>query len=367
MQLALPKLGISQSRYIRALKKKAALLLALSSLLLAPYASIAQPTSDMPLKAVLKHDSSSKRAKVILALGGGGTRGCAHIGVLRVLEKEGIPIDGIVGTSIGAIVGGLYAAGVKPDEIEHRMLNRSLLKAYQTVPIPLRVALIPVFFVPRVFGYRPYDGLYKGNKFRNYLNSAVPETERAIEALPIPFVAVASNLLDAKPYAIARGNLGMAIQASSAIPVLRRPVPMNGLLLIDGGLQANLPVKQAKELGGDIVIAVDVDEKFTQLSEKDFRRIGSVSKRVINMVLSKVDEDQLSAADLVIQPNVNNISLLSTKTKDARRAIEEGESAASKALPDIRARLDKISKLKLADQAPLSSDLKDQQEVKSAE
>ncbi|HNB21107.1 MAG TPA: hypothetical protein PKZ32_01735, partial [Candidatus Melainabacteria bacterium] len=140
-----------------------------------------------------------------------------------------------------------------------------------------------------------------------------------------------------------------------------------GLLLIDGGLQANLPVKQAKELGGDIVIAVDVDEKFTQLSEKDFRRIGSVSKRVINMVLSKVDEDQLSAADLVIQPNVNNISLLSTKTKDARRAIEEGESAASKALPDIRARLDKISKLKLADQAPLSSDLKDQQEVKSAE
>lgn len=367
MQPALPFSGKSKLRPISTRKKQASLLLALTSSLLAMPPLMAQPTSDTPLQAVLKHDASTKKPRVILALGGGGTRGCAHIGVLRVLEKEGIPIDGIVGTSIGAIVGGLYAAGVKTDQIEHRMLNRSLLKAYQTIPIPLRVALIPVFFVPRVFGYRPYDGLYKGNKFRNYLNNAVPEYDRDIEALPVPFVAVASNLLDAKPYAIAKGNLGLAIQASSAIPVLRRPVPMNGLLLVDGGLQANLPVKQAKELGGDIVIAVDVDEQFTNLSEKEFRRIGSVSKRVINMVLSKVDEDQLKAADLVIHPNVNNISLLSTKSKDARRAIEEGEAAARNALPEIRARMEKVAKLKLADQTPDSGEPKDQSQVKSAE
>lgn len=367
MQPASPNIGFSKCKQTFARTRQAVLLLALAVGVSVPPPVLAQPTSNTPLQAVLKHPDDLKRARVVLALGGGGTRGCAHIGVLRVLEREGIPIDGVVGTSIGAIVGGLYAAGVKPDQIEHRMLNRSLLKAYQTIPIPMRIVLIPVCFIPRILGFNPYDGLYKGNRFRNYLNNAVPETDRQIEALPIPFVAVASNLLDAKPYSIAKGNLGLAIQASSAIPVLRRPVPMNGLLLVDGGLQANLPVKQAKELGGDIVIGIDVDEQFTTVNEKEFRRIGSVGKRVINMVLSKVDEDQRVAADILIQPLVNNISLLSTKTKDARRAIEEGENAAKAALPAIRERLDKIARLKLADQAPEASDLKDQSQVKSAE
>lgn len=367
MQPAPPNIGFSKCKQTFARTKQAILLLALAVGVSAPATVLAQPTSNTPLQAVLKHPDDPKRARVILALGGGGTRGCAHIGVLRVLEREGIPIDGVVGTSIGAIVGGLYAAGVKPDQIEHRMLNRSLLKAYQTIPIPMRIVLIPVCFIPRILGFNPYDGLYKGNRFRNYLNNAVPETDRQIEALPIPFVAVASNLLDAKPYSIAKGNLGLAIQASSAIPVLRRPVPMNGLLLVDGGLQANLPVKQAKELGGDIVIGIDVDEQFTTVNEKEFRRIGSVGKRVINMVLAKVDEDQRVAADILIQPLVNNIGLLSTKTKDARRAIEEGEKAATAALPAIRERLEKVARLKIADQAPEASDLKDQPQVKSAE
>ena len=371
MQLAQPKAGILKDKRNKAKPGKGiftpvwmpvlapAVALLLSSNLISPQAASAQtvgqlhtdsPTSDVPLQAVLKPAHSLKRARVILALGGGGTRGCAHIGVLRVLEREGIPIDGIVGTSIGAIVGGLYAAGVKADDIEHRMLNRSLLKAYQTIPIPLRIALVPIFFVPRIFGHNPYDGLYKGNRFRNYLNNCVPEADRELEALPIPFVAVASNLLDAKPYAISKGNLGLAIQASSAIPVLRRPVPMNGLLLVDGGLQANLPAKQARQLGGDIVIAVDIDEKFTNLSEKEFRRFGSVGKRVLNMVLAKVDEDQVAAADIVIHPVVNGISLLSTKSKDARFAIAQGEEAATAAIPEIRARLDKVAKFKIADQ-----------------
>ncbi len=357
MQPALPKFGILKIKHNFARVKHGSLLGALALCLVWQQPLLAQPaleattTADTPLQAVPKREISAKRARVILALGGGGTRGCAHIGVLRVFEREGIPIDGIVGTSIGAIVGGLYAAGVSVDEIEHRMLDRSLLKAYQTIPIPLRVALIPIFFVPHIFGYHPYDGLYKGNRFRKYLNDSVPEYDREMQALPIPFVAVASNLLDAKPYAISKGNLGLAIQASSAIPVLRRPVPMNGLLLIDGGLQANLPAKQAKQMGGDIVIAVDVDESFTNLNEKEFHRIGSVSKRVINMVLSKVDEDQLAAADILIHPVVNDISLLSTKSKDARYAINQGEAAARAALPQIRERLDKVAKLKLADQA----------------
>ncbi len=181
------------------------------------------------------------------------------------------------------------------------------------------------------------------------MNNAVPESDREIETLPTPFVAVASNLLDAKPYSITKGNLGLAIQASSAIPVLRRPVEMNGLLLVDGGLQANLPAKQAKELGADIVIAVNVDEIFSNVSEKQFHRIGSVGKRVINMILAKVDEDQVTSADIVIHPVVNDINLISSKSKDARYAIEQGEAAATAALPAIRERMEQVAKLKLSE------------------
>ncbi|HEY9784197.1 MAG TPA: patatin-like phospholipase family protein [Candidatus Obscuribacterales bacterium] len=287
--------------------------------------------------------------KIVLALGGGGTRGCAHIGVIRALEKEGIKFDGIAGTSMGAIIGGLYCAGLSIDEIEDRLLNKSLLHAYHTVPIPIRLAVVPIFFIPHLFGHRPYDGLYKGNRFRNYLNNSVPECGRNIEELRIPFRAVAANLLDAKPYAIKSGNLGLAIQASSAIPVLRRPVPVEDKLFVDGGIQANLPAKQAREMGADLVIAVNCDETFPPVPPSTFRHIGSVSHRVISMLLSKVDEDQPSAADVVIHPGLNGIHLLSTNMKEARRAIAEGEKATLEAMPAIRAKIEQIKKERLAE------------------
>lgn len=308
---------------------KAALLFFLSAIVLGPAsAQTAEPKVWRP--------------RVALALGGGGTRGAAHVGVLRIFEREGIPIDGIAGTSIGAIVGGLYAAGVSVDDIENRLLKKSLLHSYHTVPIPVRVAVIPIFFVPHLFGYHPYDGLYRGNRFATYLNKAVPECERQIENLKIPFKAVASNLLDAKPYAIEKGNLGRAIQASAAIPVLRRPVQIEDKLFVDGGIQANLPAKQARQFGADIVIAVDVDETFSPVPPETFRHIGSVGSKVINMLLVKVDESQREAADIIIQPDVNGIGLLSGSSKEGMRAVKAGEEAALKALPAIKARLKQL-------------------------
>lgn len=287
-------------------------------------------------------EAKAWRPRVALALGGGGTRGVAHVGVLRIFEREGIPVDGIAGTSIGAIVGGLYAAGVTVDEIENKLLHKSLLRSYHTVPIPVRVAVIPVFFVPHIFGYHPYDGLYRGNMFANYLNKSVPQCDREIENLKIPFKAVAANLLDAKAYAIEKGNLGRAIQASSAIPVLRRPVQIDDKLFVDGGIQANLPAKQARQFGADIVIAVDVDETFSKVPLTTYRHIGSVGSKVINMLLVKVDESQREAADIIIQPNVNGIGLLTTKTSEGKRAIKAGEEAALKAIPAIKAKLKQL-------------------------
>jgi NTE family protein len=293
----------------------------------------------IPLKGAAQAiEKGLRKPKIALALGGGGTRGFAHIGVLRVLQRQGIPIDLVAGTSMGAIVGGMYCAGLSADEIETKMLHKSFAHSYYTVPIPVRVAVIPLFLIPHLLGYHPYDGLYVGNKFAKYMNDSLPATLRDIEELKIPFCAVASNLLDGKAYSITTGNLGRAIQASSAVPELRRPVVIDDKLFVDGGIEANLPVKQAKEMGADLVIAVDVDEKF-DAKPQSFRKILSVGHRVINMILTKIDEEQVKAADLVVQPDVNGIHLLSSKTADGRKAIKAGEVAAELALPEIRSRI----------------------------
>jgi NTE family protein len=290
--------------------------------------------------ALSEDTPSAGRPKIGLALGGGGTRGLAHIGVLRQLEREGVKPDYICGTSMGAIIGAFYASGMSLDEIEKLFRDKSILRAYDTVPIPVRLALVPVFFVPHIFGHHPYDGLYKGNKFANYINKHLPPGHENIESLKIPFAAVASNLLDGKAYSINTGNVGRAIQASSAIPALRRPVPWQGKLFVDGGVVANVPVTFCRKMGADVVIAVDVDEKLMELDTDHFRKIGSVGNRCINMHLSKLDEPQIEKADVLIHPNVNGIELLSRNMKDITKCINAGEVATKEILPVIQERLE---------------------------
>jgi NTE family protein len=278
----------------------------------------------------------SHRPHIALVLGGGGTRGAAHIGALKVLEENHVPFDLVVGTSMGAIVGGLHCAGLSAQQIHDRLNDKKFYKAFNTVPIPVRIIVAPILLLPRLVGFHPYDGLYKGNKFAKYLNRSAPETEREIEELKPRFVAIATNLLDGKPTAITHGNLGRALQASSAVPFLRKPVPIDGKLLVDGGITANLPVVQARELGADIVIAIDVDETYDPaLPAKHFRKMGSVPPRVISLMLTTIDAWSTTQADIVIHPNVNNITLLSFKKEDAEHAYEAGQMAAEAALPVI--------------------------------
>ena len=280
-----------------------------------------------------------RRPRIVLALGGGGARGAAHLGVLRVLEKEGIPVDMIAGTSMGAIVGGLYAAGLSPDQIQTLFFNNTLFHSYMTVPIFIRVLAMPLFGLARLTGRHPYDGFYRGNKFANYLNDAVPDDQIEVSKLKIPFWAVCTNLLDGQPYAIKNGNFGRALQASSAIPVLRRPVPLDNKLLVDGFIVANVPVEQARAMGGDIVVAVSVDESLKALPEEAFRKTGSVSHRIFNLFLTRYDLPRLEKADIVIAPDVDGIGLLSRNKDDARASIAAGEEATRKMIPAIRAKL----------------------------
>ncbi len=301
------------------------------------------PFASSAVRASEKQLAKGSRPRIGLALGGGGTRGVAHVGVLQVLEKEGIPIDYISGTSMGAIVGGLYAAGLSPAGIDTLFRNRSMIRSYDTVPIPLRLALVPVFFLPHMFGHHPYDGLYKGNKFAHYIDSAVDESRRNIENLKIPFAAIATDLLAGKPEAITTGDLGRALQASSAIPQLRRPVPLQGKLYVDGGVLMNLPVEQCRQMGADIVIGVNVDERLETVPAERFRKIGSVAMRCLNMHLAEIDEPQVSQADILIHPQVNGIRILSRRIEDMDAALIEGQKAADAALPAIRQEIERKS------------------------
>lgn len=288
--------------------------------------------------------SLQKRPKVGLALGGGGIRGAAHIGVLRVLEKEGIKVDCIAGTSIGAIVGGLYSAGLSLDDIEKMVAKKSLKNAYYTVPLWFRVALVPLFMVPHLIG-QEYDGLYRGNKFAKFINKSVGEEQQSIENLKIPFCAIAASLTNREAHAIKTGNFGRALQASSAIPVLRRPVEINDDVYIDGGVINNLPINECRAMGADVVIAVslnvedDPDDSVPSKNFKQFKKIGSIGNRVINMILCHVDKDQIRSADVLISPQVSEIKFLSVKEKDAYKAIAAGELAAKAAITQVKEKI----------------------------
>jgi NTE family protein len=194
-------------------------------------------------------------------------------------------------------------------------------------------------FIPRLLGSKAYDGLYKGNKFRKYLAKTVSADIHTIENLKTPFAAVAFNLLDGKPYMIRRGDLARAIQASSAVPGLRKPVEIDKKLFVDGGVVCNLPVKQCRQLGADFVVAVNIDENFAPADLDTFRKPGSVSRRMIKWDLYNIDKPQEDLADFVIHPDTNGVTLISTKKKDSERAFEAGQIAAREALPQIKAML----------------------------
>ena len=212
------------------------------------------------------------------------------------------------------------------------------MKSFMTVPLWVRILVAPIMVTPRLVGYHPYDGLYNGNKFRKYLNHSVPEAERHIEDLKTPFRAVAVNIVDGKLYTIGRGNLGYALQASSAVPGVRKPVEINHKLFVDGGFMANVPVTLAKEeFKPDIIIAVNVDERLNEVPLETFRKIGSVSKRMLTLDLSTMDEIQCKDADIVIHPNVDGIGLLSRSVKESRQAMDAGIVATKAAIPAIRA------------------------------
>ena len=208
------------------------------------------------------------RPKIGLALSGGGARAAAHIGVLKVLEREGIPIDCITGTSFGALAGGLFSAGYSAQELEQILLGQDWNTIFSGAPqrrlTPLMERRIARYQAQVSFrGWEPElpTGLLGGQRLTQALD--VLTTSRMLQAnfdfdnLPVQFRAVSTNLIDGKPFIFKEGSMTEALRASIAVPFLFTPLEKDGMLLVDGGLVNNLPVDVARSLGADIVIAVD--------------------------------------------------------------------------------------------------------------
>jgi NTE family protein len=278
---------------------------------------------------------AKRRPTIALALGGGGARGGAHLGVLRVLRDNNIPIDYIVGNSMGAIIGGFYAAGVPLEDIRRMIQDGSMRKAYTPMPLAPKVVLAGLQKLSPIKGKNPYAGLFSGKAFRKYLTRHLPRPDMQVQDTRIPFSAVATNLVDGQAYRISDGPLAIAMQASSAISPLLKPVPIGDKIYVDGGVRANLPASAARDTGADIVIAVLVDEPMQKIPARKFKTYKGVASRMADIVLAIADERQLQFADVVINPDVTTIPVLTKKTFYAEKAELSGELAAKKALPII--------------------------------
>ena len=246
-------------------RKLISLLAALCSMA-AVSSSFCLPSTAADIQQTQNFSPATKpRIRVGLALGGGGARGAAEVGVLQVFKEEGIPIDIVAGTSIGAVVGGLYVAGVPLEKLAGEFEHATFMKEFMPMPLVVQLLFTPLVFGPRLFGIHPYDGLYEGKKMIGIADKLAGDDRNTVEKLPIPFAAVCTNLMTGRSHRITSGDLGIAMEASTAVPGIKRPVQIGDQLYCDGGLSCNLPVQHVREMGADFIIAVDIDENLKQV------------------------------------------------------------------------------------------------------
>ncbi len=276
---------------------------------------IAQPTvTPNPAPVEIKPEPVAARKKnppkIGLALGGGAARGFAHVGVIKTLEAQGINIDIITGTSAGSIVGALYAGGVNGFDLQKTALAMDESVATDWTILPNR-------------------GVFKGESLQNYINQAL--NNRNIEKLNKVFGVVATDLQSGEMAVFRQGNTGMAVRASSSVPGVFQPVAISGREYVDGGLTSPVPVRAAKLLGADIVIAVDISKP--PESGKTGNGLDLLLQTFAIMGKS-INYFELNEAQVVIRPNIGDMSPADFKGKHL--AILEGERAAQGALEKIR-------------------------------
>jgi len=259
-----------------------------------PTVEIAPPVIEVPTLA--------------LVLGGGAGKGFAHVGVIKALEAHGIIPDMVVGTSAGSVVAALYASGYDGFELQRISLSMDEDTVRDWV--------------------LPNRGFIRGEALQNFINEAVQG--RTIQALNRKLAVVATDLQSGQPMVFQSGNTGMAVRASSSVPGVFRPVKIGTREYVDGGLVSPVPVRTARELGADIVIAVNISNIPQQSKVSDTVAILLQTFTIMGHVIAS---QELREADVVISPNISELK--STNFDSRNYAIIEGEKAGLAAVPEI--------------------------------
>ena len=282
---------------------------------------------------------ATDRPKIGLALSGGGARGGAHIGVIRELERQRIPIDFISGTSMGAIIGAMYASGYTPDEIETVLKETDWKNIFDDDP-PRNHTTIrdkfdeQLFQVDTVVGIKDGkislpSGLVQGQKFQLLLDKLfLPVSEiDDFSKLPIPFRAVATNIEDGTEVVLSTGELSKAVRASISVPAAFATVDIDGQILVDGGSANNLPINVVREMGADVVIAVDIGTPFQKA--EDLRSAVAIAAQLSALLVRRTTREQISTlkdSDILLTPDLGDFS--STNFEDSYTIIPQGAEAA---------------------------------------
>jgi len=282
--------------------------------------------------------SVTSRPKIGLALSGGGARGMAHVGVLKALEELQIPIDYIAGTSMGSIVGGLYASGVTAKQLHHAAVEGINWQAILSTSEDLETLSYREKQNRRRFLLNLEMGIGRGHitvpsgwigghtlflELKRFTNGI--ET-KDFSQLPIPFKAVATDLKTAQPYLIEKGDLALALRASMAVPFLFSPVEIDGHVLVDGGILANLPVDVVREMGAEIIIAVNVSAPLSDIESGS--SFFQISRQSIDAALIQNTRQALEHADIVITPELDGHS--SANFSNGEKLIAQGYEAVKK-------------------------------------
>jgi NTE family protein len=307
------------------------MLIKLCSLLL-PLLLIACSTPPLQYKDVIAPQAQfmaplqSDKPVIALVLGSGGDRGFAHIGVIKALEANGIKVDMVLGTSAGSVVGALYAGGYNGLALEKLALEMDREK-------------LKDFDISR-------RGYVRGEQLQDFINRAL--NNRSIEQLEHPFIAIATQLRTGKTAAFNHGNTGQAVRASSSIPGVFYPVTINGEEYVDGDLKKPVAVTLAREMGADIIIAVDISQQ--PADHPAAQDIIDILKQSLRIMRQSILSRELESAQVVIRPEIGVTPEIDANSK--LRLIKVGEEAANAAIPAIREWLQKIEAEKRLEQAP---------------
>ena len=316
-----------------------------------PYTAISRDTTTI-----------GARPKVGLVLSGGGAKGAAHIGVLKYIEEAGIPIDYIAGTSMGSIVGGMYALGYSADEIrdilssidwdrlisnevDRRKISfrRKFEKSSQVITVPFSLNTKQEDLQSRSFRNSLPTGIVSGDNLINLFNSlAVGYSDpMSYNELPIPFICIATNMVSGEAEVLNKGEFTKSLRASMAIPILFDPIKIKETLYADGGLTCNFPTEQCKAMGADYIIGVSMSPGLEDDPEK-LSSLFSQVKQLKEVITDKDFNQYHQQCDIFISPDLKGVGMLSFNAESVAKVTQSGYEAASAQEEQFKALKEKI-------------------------